>query len=202
MPEQTGLRQRQRRAARAETQERDGDDHVGEMVPADDREEPHQQHFVGDDGGRDRGHRGERRPAHFPSARVNGTNCTGRSWRVVTPPSGSFSTSMSCCVAKDSADRDYHPSAGLQLFDERRRDVARSGGNDDPVERRRLRPAVVAVRHLGFDIGDSRGARAPTWPSRRAPARSRWNRPAPPAARGSPPDSRSRCRSPAPWRRA
>ena len=31
---------------------------------------------------------------------VSGTKLTGRSWRVVTWPCGSFSTSMSCCTAK------------------------------------------------------------------------------------------------------
>ena len=130
------------------------------MVPADDREEPHQQHFVGQDGGRDRGHRGERRPAHFLSARVNGTNCTGRSWRVVMPPSGVLLHQHELLRGEGPADRDHHAPAGLQLLDQRRRDVARRRGDHDAVERRGLRPAVIAVGHLGLDVGDSRGAAA------------------------------------------
>src|SRR5438105_10852266 len=43
------------------------------------------------------------------------------------------------------ADRDNHPAAFLQLFDERLRHVVRRGGDYDCVEGRMFRPAFVTV---------------------------------------------------------
>src|SRR5262245_41637622 len=41
------------------------------------------------------------------------------------------------------ADRNHHPAARLELTDQRRRDVARRGGDDDRVERSAVFPTVV-----------------------------------------------------------
>src|SRR5262249_58080422 len=50
------------------------------------------------------------------------------------------------------ADRDHHPALRLQLADQRRRDLARCGGDDDAVKRRRLLPAVIAIAPAWPDI--------------------------------------------------
>src|SRR5208337_1580009 len=50
------------------------------------------------------------------------------------------------------ADRNDHDSAGAQLLQERRRDVVDAAGDDDLVERRRLRPAVIAVAAPRRDV--------------------------------------------------
>src|SRR6516225_4842526 len=50
------------------------------------------------------------------------------------------------------ADRDHHAALGLQLADQRRRDLARRGGYDDAVEGRRLLPAVIAIARACHDI--------------------------------------------------
>ena len=41
--------------------------------------------------------------------------------------------------------------SGLELLQQRRRDVVDAAGDDDLVERRRFRPAVIAVGVLGRD---------------------------------------------------
>src|SRR5688572_32095740 len=51
-----------------------------------------------------------------------------------------------------AADRDCHATAGLELLDERWRDVARSRGDDDAVKGCRLGPTVIAVARAGFDV--------------------------------------------------
>ena len=43
------------------------------------------------------------------------------------------------------ADGDDHDPVGLQLLQQRRRDVVDAAGDDDLVERRGLGPAVIAV---------------------------------------------------------
>src|SRR5262249_56033485 len=50
------------------------------------------------------------------------------------------------------ADRDHHAALRLQLADQRRRDLARRGGDDDAVEGRRLLPAVIAIPPACHDI--------------------------------------------------
>src|SRR4029077_15655836 len=51
-----------------------------------------------------------------------------------------------------AADRDHHAAAGLELRHERGRYIRRGGGDDNGVERRFLRPALVAVTDLYFDV--------------------------------------------------
>ncbi len=53
--QQRTLGQRHDRARRAVTQQRHADHHVGEVVPLDDREQPHQQDLVTQGGGREQG---------------------------------------------------------------------------------------------------------------------------------------------------
>jgi hypothetical protein len=61
------------------------------------------------------------------------------------------------------ADGDHHPPAGLQLVDQRLRHVIRAGRDDDPVERRLLRPAGIAVAgaHGDVAIAELRKLRSP-----------------------------------------
>jgi hypothetical protein len=93
---QEALRQRDERSRRAVAQHRDADDHVGEVVPGDDREQPREQDLVAE---RRRGQQQdgrERRPGHrLP---VSGTNATGSTCRVDTVPSLALSTSTRCCA--------------------------------------------------------------------------------------------------------
>ena len=90
------LEDREQGTADAESEQRDADRQVGEKMPLDDREQPDQQHLVGQDRRRD--HRHRRMGDHCPP-RVKGTKRTGRSWRVSTSPAPVFSTSVRCCVA-------------------------------------------------------------------------------------------------------
>ena len=57
---QTILRECQKRPARAVAEQRDRDDHVGEVMPLDDREEAGQQYLVSQQPGRDQRDRDER----------------------------------------------------------------------------------------------------------------------------------------------
>src|SRR6516165_4346107 len=50
------------------------------------------------------------------------------------------------------ADRDHHSALRFQLADQRRRDLARCGGDDDAVKGRRLLPAVIAIARACHDI--------------------------------------------------
>src|SRR6478752_8568078 len=49
------------------------------------------------------------------------------------------------------ADRNHHEPVGLELLQQRRRDVIDAAGDDDLVERGILLPAVIAVRIFGAD---------------------------------------------------
>ena len=51
-----------------------------------------------------------------------------------------------------SADRDDHPAAVLQLIDKRLRNMVRSTGDNDGVERRMLWPALVTVACEHLDV--------------------------------------------------
>src|SRR5512132_437800 len=51
-----------------------------------------------------------------------------------------------------TAHRNDHASARPQLLDQRRWNVARRGGDDDAVERRRFLPAVVSVAGAHGDV--------------------------------------------------
>src|SRR6202020_736744 len=48
-------------------------------------------------------------------------------------------------------DRNDHDPAGLQLLQQRGRNMVDAAGDDDLVERRRLFPAIIAVRRLALD---------------------------------------------------
>ena len=48
-------------------------------------------------------------------------------------------------------DRNDHDFVGLELLQQRRRDVVDAAGDDDLVERRRFGPAVIAVGGPGLD---------------------------------------------------
>ena len=48
-------------------------------------------------------------------------------------------------------DRNDHDPVGLELLQQRRRNMVDAAGDDDLVERRRLFPAVIAVGVLGAD---------------------------------------------------
>ena len=50
------------------------------------------------------------------------------------------------------AERDHHAAAGLQLADQRRRDLARRGSDNDAIKRLRLLPAVIAVTRPRCDV--------------------------------------------------
>src|SRR6516164_2011703 len=50
------------------------------------------------------------------------------------------------------ADRDHHAALRLQLADQRRRDLARCGGDDDAVKGRRVLQAVIAIARACHDI--------------------------------------------------
>src|SRR5574340_1844475 len=50
------------------------------------------------------------------------------------------------------AERDHHAAAWLQLLEQRRRHMACGSRHHDRVERRRLRPAVVAIAHPGLHV--------------------------------------------------
>src|SRR6516162_9693866 len=50
------------------------------------------------------------------------------------------------------SDRDHHAALRLQLADQRRRDLARCGGDDDAVKGRRLLPAVIAIARARRDV--------------------------------------------------
>src|SRR5439155_811760 len=54
-------------------------------------------------------------------------------------------------VETGRADRNDHQAAGLELLQQRRRDVVDAAGDDDLVEGRVLLPAVVAVGIAGGD---------------------------------------------------
>ena len=54
--------------------------------------------------------------------------------------------------AKDAADGDHHATAGLKLLHEGRRDVACSGGHENPVEGAALRPSEITIADLGLDV--------------------------------------------------
>src|SRR5262249_37409074 len=47
-----------------------------------------------------------------------------------------------------NSERQHHAPAGLELRDQRWRNLRRRGGDDDRVERRFLRPAAMAVAEL------------------------------------------------------
>src|SRR3954463_534299 len=49
------------------------------------------------------------------------------------------------------ADRNHHVPVGLELLQQRRRDVIYAAGDDDLVERGLLLPALIAVRIFGGD---------------------------------------------------
>src|SRR5262245_43390858 len=51
-----------------------------------------------------------------------------------------------------STDWDHHSAPRLELPNQRRRDLARCRGDDNPVERRRLLPAVIAVSESRRDV--------------------------------------------------
>src|ERR1700732_432864 len=55
--------------------------------------------------------------------------------------------------SKGSANRDDHSAARLELLDQRCRNLARDGGDDDAVEWRRLLPTVIAVAEARRDVG-------------------------------------------------
>jgi len=54
-------------------------------------------------------------------------------------------------------DGNNHPSALLQLADERLRDLIRSAGDDNAIEWRVLRPTLVAIarEHFYIDVAES-----------------------------------------------
>src|SRR5690606_21567283 len=51
------------------------------------------------------------------------------------------------------ADRNDQTTAGLELCNQRCGDVRRGGGDDDAVERRMFRPAVIAVADASVHVG-------------------------------------------------
>src|SRR5262249_44129073 len=51
-----------------------------------------------------------------------------------------------------STDWDHHSAPRLELPNQRRRDLARCRGDDNPVERRRLLPTIVAVAESRRDV--------------------------------------------------
>ena len=51
------------------------------------------------------------------------------------------------------ADRNHHTRAGPELVEQGRRDAAGGRGDDDPIEGRNLRDAVVAVAAMHRNVG-------------------------------------------------
>ena len=88
----------QERAAGADAQQRQADDHEGEVVPQDDGEQPDEQDLVAEGRRRQKGNRDHDRHGQWPP--VKGTKATGSISRVVTLPSKSFSTSTRCWTRK------------------------------------------------------------------------------------------------------
>ena len=88
--------------------------------------------------------------------RVSGTNRTGMMLALVVVPSAAFSITMRILHQHAGVDRpDWYdkPPARLELGQQRRRNVVRRSGDDDPVVRRVLRPSVIAVADTDGDIG-------------------------------------------------
>ena len=101
VPQQPATGERQETAAGAIAEQRDGDHHVGEVVPLADGVEPDQQHLVADRPGRDQRDRHQRDGTrHVGRGRqrrpVSGTKRTGSNWRVLTVPSAALVTRTSC----------------------------------------------------------------------------------------------------------
>ncbi len=126
---------------------------------------------------------------------VSGTKATGRTCRVEDGPVVALLHQHQVLGEKRRADGDHHPAAGLQLPDERRRDVARRRGHHDRVERAAVLPPVVAVARPSSARWRSPARAAALPPRARAARRSRSCTPSARARRGSRPGSRSRCRS-------
>ena len=55
-----------------------------------------------------------------------------------------------------STDRDNHPAAVLQLIDKRLGDMLRGAGDNDGVEWRMLRPALVTIAGEHFHVKKSK----------------------------------------------
>ena len=133
--------QRHEGSARPEAEQGNADDHVGEVVPLNDGEQPNEQDLVGQDPGREERDRQDR---HVSAGRARGTNCDRQElarrhspFRPSPPASGA--------ARKAAADGDDHATARLELLHERRRHGLGSGRDDDAVERCGLGPTVVPV---------------------------------------------------------
>jgi hypothetical protein len=109
-------RERQGRAAGAEAQKRHRDDHVGEVVPARDREEPHQEDLIGKDGRRDHRHRQEQGAAHDgaqpPPAPVKGHELDGQDLPGGDAPVLLLLYQHQHLRREGGADGDHHPAPG------------------------------------------------------------------------------------------
>ena len=127
---------------------------------------------------------------------VIGTNRTGSTARFSSLPAR-FSQQDQLLRAR-RPHRNDHPPALLELVDQRLRHVIRRARHDDRIERRRLRPALVAIARAHVDVAIAeplQDPRAARFAERlhdldRIHLRHR-------AARAPPPGSPSPCRSPA-----
>src|SRR6266851_5791419 len=90
------LDEHQKGSAGTIAEQRHADDHVSEVMPQRDSEQPREQDLIGE------GRRGEQRDGceywHRYCPRVSATKATGSNASVRIVPSASFSISISCCT--------------------------------------------------------------------------------------------------------
>ena len=135
----------------------------------------------------------------YSASRVRGTKRTGT---IVSSRSSRRPLAHDHQLLRQRADRNDHAPAGLELLDQRRRDVVGRRGDDDGVERRRLRPAHVAVADARLDVRIAEPRQRRRRLAARGCRRSRCCGPCRRSPPAPPPGSRSRFRSRAPWLRA
>ena len=146
------------------------------------------------------------RPAHSRSPPWSGEKRTGITRRSVVLPSPILGDHRQILRAVGRPEREHQAPAGLELAQQRHRDMVDRFLDDHRIVRRLLAPAVVAVAGPGVDVvvlHVLEQCGPPPRPAARPPRRCRRRQR---GARARRPDSRCRCRSrtrrrPARWPR-